>query len=502
MSRDSRSRRLSSRVLIAVAAATLALWLLALNGAGPAEAAFPGSNGKIAFTSNRDVGAGEIYTITPGGTATRITFSNRSSDPAYSPDGSRIAFVSTGNQIFVMNADGSGRRRVTTTSTAKTEPTWSADGTQIAYVANSFDVDRQTDLEIWAINADGSGRRQLTKNSFPDSQPAWSPLGDKIAFVSARTGDTNRNVYVMNSDGSGQRSVTPNSPPGCSPNCYQGHDDNPAWSPDGSKIAYVHGGTISGGGLPDIWTMDPNGANKRNVSNNDAVAFTQPAWSPNGKRFAAVGTTDTNRNIWVMNSNGSGQTAIDTNPGHDINPDWQPAPRVGRTVLAQAVRGSVFVRVPGSPRFVPLRSTSEIPVRSLVNATRGRVRISSASNNRGGVQKADFYDGTFQVLQRRSARPITDIVLKGGSLRACRGKGEQVAERRRRLRRLLASGRGRFRTRGRYSASTVRGTVWLTAERCDGTLTRVLRGRVVVRDFRLGRNITLRAGQSYLARVR
>jgi Tol biopolymer transport system component len=301
--------------------------VVTLAGIRPAGAAFPGDNGKIAFQSTRHVAAGEIYTIAPGGTAKRITVSNGSADPAYSPDGSRIAFVSTGNQIFVMNADGSGRRQVTTSATAKSQPTWSSDGSRIAYVSNSFDVDGQTDLEIWAINADGTGRTQLTNNTtFADTQPAWSPLGDKIAFVSTRTGDTDRNVYVMDTDGSNQVSVTPNSPTGCSPNCYQGHDDNPSWSPDGSKIAYIHGHTLSGGGLLDIWTMDPNGANKTNVSNNDNVTYTQPAWSPQGDKFAAVGATDTDRNIYVMNSDGSGQAPIDTSTSHDINPDWQPNP--------------------------------------------------------------------------------------------------------------------------------------------------------------------------------
>lgn len=320
------------KVIIMAAAAALALGLAAMLAAQPAEAAFPGKNGKIIFQSNRNVGASEIYTINPsGGTAaTRITFSNSSADPAYAPDGSRIAFVSTDNQIFVMNADGSGLRQVTTTPTAKREPTWSPDGTQIAYVSNSFDVDGQTDYEIWAINADGTGRRQLTNNSFPDEQPAWSPLGDKIAFRSARTGDTNSNVYIMNSDGSDQASITPNSPLGCSSNCYQGSDDYPAWSPDGSKIAYVHGygppsNPFAGGGLPNIWMMDPTGANKTNISNNPDTSATMPAWSPNGARIAYVGVASgsTDRNIWVMNSDGTGQAPIDTTIAHDINPDWQ-----------------------------------------------------------------------------------------------------------------------------------------------------------------------------------
>ena len=311
-------------VLVPALAVLAALALLAATGT--AQAAFPGANGRIAFQSNRHVASGEIYTITPGGTATRTTFSNGSADPAYSPDGSKIAFVSN-NQIFVMNADGTGRRQVTTSPTAKTDPAWSADGTRIAYVSNSFDVDGQTDLEIWSIKADGTGRRQLTSNTVSDTQPAWSPLGDRIAFVSNRTGDTDRNVYVMDSEGNNQQSLTPNSPPSCSSNCYEGHDDYPSWSPDGSKIAYIHGDGPAGGGLPDIWTMDPNGANRGNVSNSNTVSYAQPAWSPRGDRFAAVGATDTNRDIYVMNADGTGQAPIDTSAANDTVPDWQPIPQ-------------------------------------------------------------------------------------------------------------------------------------------------------------------------------
>ena len=89
------------------------------------------------------------------------------------------------------------------------------------------------------INADGTGRRQITNNVFPiDEQPAWSPDGSKIAFVSHRPGDTNRNVYVMNSNGSGTAAnLTEND----DDPVYQGHDDGPSWSPDGSRIVYSNG---------------------------------------------------------------------------------------------------------------------------------------------------------------------------------------------------------------------------------------------------------------------
>lgn len=292
------SETMKTNYFRALAALTvvLALCLLALVSVKPAEAAFPGKNGKIAFVSNRDAGGGEIYSMKPDGTGvTRITFRNGGhTDPAYSPDGTKIAFMRS-NDIYVMNAngmnsDGTGAQPITNTPVVESEPAWSPDGSKIAFVASAFEVDGSTDFEIWVMNADGTGRTLLTNNTFPDTQPAWSPDGTRIAFVSARTGDTDRNVYVMNADGAGQTSITPNSLPGCSSNCYQGHDDDPTWSPDGSKIAYVHGygppdNPFAGGGVPNIWTMDPAGANKTNVSNNpDVSAVSCPHSRPTALR--------------------------------------------------------------------------------------------------------------------------------------------------------------------------------------------------------------------------
>ena len=327
------TKTLQFKALAVVAALALALCLLAWIAAQPAQAAFPGQNGKIVFQSNR--AGNNIHVIDPtGGTATNLTNSDGNSDPAFSPDGSKIAFVRSGARgydIFVMNADGTGRRQLMDTSAADLQPTWSPDGTQIAFVANNNRPggDGSMDREIWVMNADGSGQRLLTNNTSDDYYPAWSPLGNQIAYVN----HTDRNIYVMDADpatNDAPVNLTPNSPTGCSPTCYQGDDVDPAWSPDGTKIAYVHGygpptNPYAAGGKPNIWVMNANGDNKTNISNNSDTSDTMPAWSPDGSKIAYAGAgSDNERNISVMNANGTEPHAIDSTVANDTNPDWQP----------------------------------------------------------------------------------------------------------------------------------------------------------------------------------
>ena len=175
-------------------------------------------------------------------------------------------------------------------------------------------------------------------------------------------------------------------------------------------------------------------------------------------------------------------------------------PVLGRSVNVAAVSGRLFVKLPGR-RFTPLSSATQIPVGSQLDTRRGTVRLTSAANSRGAVQSGDFSAGVFQVRQARGGGGLTDVNVTAGSFRACSAKGASASRSSRIVRRLRGNGRGRFRTRGRYSAATVRGTIWDTIDRCDGTLTKVTRGVVVVRDFRKRRNITVRAGKSYLARA-
>ena len=344
------------KALAMVAAMALALCLLAWVAVQPAQAAFPGQNGKIAFQSNRDGLA--IYTTTPAGATEKVTLSNGSSDPAYSPDGSKIAFVRNGTRgydIFVMNADGSGQKQLASTGSADLQPAWSPDGKKIAFVSNTFSLNRQSDYEIWVMNANGTNPAPITNTSYSETQPAWSPDGSKIAFSSEGV-----DVWVMDANGDNQTNITPNSPIGCSPTCYQGGDDAPAWSPDGSKIAYVHGygpptNPYAGGGKPNIWTMDPNGANKTNVFNDADSSGFSPAWSPDGDEIAYVGESDNERNISVMNADGTEQRAIDSTVANDINPDWQPISiRIGDVRVKEKTTNAPFT--------VSLSGASQQPV--------------------------------------------------------------------------------------------------------------------------------------------
>ena len=178
-------------------------------------------------------------------------------------------------------------------------------------------------------------------------------------------------------------------------------------------------------------------------------------------------------------------------------------PTIGVDVNVDQVSGIVMVAVPrnaaraaGSGRasqkgltFVPLSEARQVPVGSFLDTRRGKVRLESATNRAGKRQRGTFFNSLFQVRQsrKRSARGLTDLVLKGSSFRRCNvgsGKGASAALSRRQIRQLRANARGRFRTSGRNSSATVRGTEWGVIDRCDGTLTKVRRGKVVVRDFR------------------
>lgn len=180
-------------------------------------------------------------------------------------------------------------------------------------------------------------------------------------------------------------------------------------------------------------------------------------------------------------------------------------PVLGETVAASAQRGQVRVKVPGAGRFVTLAASTALPVGSIVDATAGKVSLRSALPAAGATQTGAFSGGRFQVRQPRAAGGLVKIALRG---RLDCGARTAMAEtsgkrKRKRKRRLWGSDDGGlFQTLGLDSVTTVRGTRWLTEDRCAGTFTRVAEGSVVVRVRATGKRVVLDAGETYLARRR
>jgi TolB protein len=324
----------------------------------PAQAAFPGENGKFLVCDERDRDAPcEIFSINPDGSSQmQLTFLPRDlygvsgdTGPQSSPDGKKIAFtratyieedVGGGStkliytqDIYVMNADGSGLREVADDPAFDSGPSWSPDGSKIAFTratnradANSYDIyianadgtgeaiqitdqpgaegsygwspdgtkllyvssadtpafpNPGGDLEIYAMNPDGSGVSRLTDNTTSDSSPDWSPDGKKIVFDSNRDGK--RAIYKMNADGSGQAKVEYQLPcvedpdPEFGPGCV-GHSA-PVWSPDGTKIAFLVNIYSSGYSWSVIHTMNPDGTGVSQVPSSSFTGGTFD-WAP------------------------------------------------------------------------------------------------------------------------------------------------------------------------------------------------------------------------------
>ncbi len=190
-----------------------------------------------------------------------------------------------------------------------------------------------------------------------------------------------------------------------------------------------------------------------------------------------------------------------------------PAPVQGRTFNLEPVSGIVRVRVikrgkgvhaaGATSSFTRLNEADQLPLQTTeVDVTKGRVQMTLDAGTGDNIQKGEFYDGIYQTTQSaRGARPITELRLSQRLTCQPSRKGKVVAAARR-SRRLWGNARGRFRTRGRHSTATVRGTVWLTKDSCNATTTVVRQGVVDVRDLRKKKTVRVRTGKRYTARAR
>jgi hypothetical protein len=174
-------------------------------------------------------------------------------------------------------------------------------------------------------------------------------------------------------------------------------------------------------------------------------------------------------------------------------------PAFAKTVNLTPVTGKTLVERPATSRFIALSRARDVPIGTSVDASAGVVRLTAATGTPGRFDTGDFQAGIFEIRQDRAEPGVTELRIrdKQAVRAACRR-----ARGRREFGRLLGDAHGRFRTRGRFSTATTRGTKWGVRDRCDGTLTIVRRGAIVVRDLGRHKNVVVRAGHSYLAKAR
>jgi hypothetical protein len=263
--------------------------------ASAAQAAFPGQNGRIAFT-RLDVNTAktDVYTVEPSGMAIfGVTSDGVSSMPAYSPDGTRLAFAS-GGALVTTDPFGNDRTTVLASPSGASDPDWSPDGDQVVISMPNCDPGFDCATDIYVVDVDGSGLTNLTNTILDERNPAWSPDGTHIAFDSTQLGETD--VYVMDSDGTDAVNVTGD---------VTDSATEPDWSPDASRIAY-------GSGL-FVRTANPDG-----TAGSGAGQGFDPAWSPDGTEIART------RDRAIRRSPPDTVVAVDPFGGiYYLEPDWQ-----------------------------------------------------------------------------------------------------------------------------------------------------------------------------------
>lgn len=291
----------------------LRLVLRALNGRLPIIITFGEPEGGIAFESERD-GNVDVFVIQPDGSGERRLTSHPAGDgaPSWSPDGTWIAFVSnrSGNtDIFVIRADrpegpDNVAVQLTTSPGEDLWPQWSPDGTRIAFYSTRDSGNR----EIYVMNADGTAQTRLTTDAAADRSPTWSPDGLRIAFSSERSGG--RRIFVMNADGSNPVDLG-----------GVGFNDHPSWSPDGSQIAFISDRDLT---LTfDVYVMNADGTSPTRLTTQagDDVVAINP-WSPDGRRLVFWSNRTGTSQLYVMNRDGSAAQAITAHPSGAAAPSW------------------------------------------------------------------------------------------------------------------------------------------------------------------------------------
>jgi Tol biopolymer transport system component len=385
-------------ILLAVMVAVLFAAISLMPGEPAAQTASP--NGKIAYVGYNTESNKHIYTMNSDGTGvTNLTSRYTDSDPPelgsirgdpeWSPDGTKISFTGfatdyqdscCSTNVYVMDAGGANLQRLTDTPSSfqgeDFQATWAPDGSWLAFTSTrsegSHDPDNLTsnasdDREIYRMDDDGTNELQLTANPpvSSDEQPSISPDGTKIAFASSQHysefGDPDGDqldIYVMNADGTGEATRLTFDSGTKNPNFQLlSESRNPAWSPDGTRIAFESNRS----GNNEIWVMNADGSDPVNVSQH-ASYDSDPEWSPDGAQITFTSRREGQEDIWAVDAPPlasptttasfstfgvvtdtalAASTPRNLTPGSGlkaVNPSWGTAPSSG--VAACTIRGT------------------------------------------------------------------------------------------------------------------------------------------------------------------
>lgn len=269
----------------------------------------PVVSGQIMFVSNR-TGNNDIYRMNADGSGLARLTDNRANDtdPTWSPDGRQLAFVSdrTGTtQVHTMNIDGANIQQMTDESEGITAPVWSPDGQQLAFVVAS------STIVIRALESDEISR--LTDLPPDIANLSWSPDGRYLAFsASDPTDEANRDIFIRSLDADAILMNLTN---------QQGSDDFPDWSPDSSRLAFQS----DRDGNMDVFVMNADGTLQTPLTT-DTSFDGEPTWSQDGQQLAFVSMRDGNRDLYVINDAGAEVESLALHPAADTQPAWQPLP--------------------------------------------------------------------------------------------------------------------------------------------------------------------------------
>ena len=307
----------------------------ALFVAGPAHAAFPGPNGAIAFTRVTTVCGDPNPCMLVEVRKTGGPVISPGSRPAWSADGQRLAFVD-GSGIYTVKPDGSDRQPVLEWAPGIEGIAWAPSGDRLAAALGVCDGDEcRTDIHVIDLGPSGAeGVVNITPDLFSDRNPAWSPDGDRIAFDTTR--DSNQDVFAMDVDGSNLDRLT----------THPAGDADPNWAPTADALAF----TSTRDGEDAVYRMEPDGAAQTRLTGLGAGGSRQPAWSPDGTRIVFSGIRGEIRlpQLVAISADGGSESPFGAGQGRsDFEPDWQPA-----TIAYPRPRSASPLRVSLVPAFV------------------------------------------------------------------------------------------------------------------------------------------------------